>query len=86
MIEHQLFSFISINWRAKPLTSLSVVLELLNHTTTKSGLIVKAVADTNIYPTKIKVTDEEIQKLNIQRDDFHGEWNYEVKPQETSIL
>ena len=86
VIEHQLFSFISINWRAKPLTSLAVVLELLNHTTTKSGLIVKAVADTNIYPIKIKVTDEEMQKLNIQRDDFHGEWNYEIKPQKESML
>ena len=52
VIEHQLFSFISINWRAKPLTSLAVILELISHTTTKSGLTVTAMADTNTYQTK----------------------------------
>ena len=81
VIEHQLFSFISINWRAKPLTSLAVILELISHTTTKSGLTVTAIADTNIYKTGIKVTDEEIKQLNIQKDDFHGEWNYTILPQ-----
>lgn len=86
IIEHQLFSFISINWRAKPLTSLAVVLELISHTTTKSGLTVTAMADTNTYPTKIKVSDTEMEQLNIHRDDFHGEWNYTMKPQEMSSL
>ena len=81
VIEHQLFSFISINWRAKPLTSLAVVLELINHTTTKSGLTVVAMADTNTYPIKIKVTDQEMEQLNIQRENFHGEWNYAISPQ-----
>jgi hypothetical protein len=81
VIEHQLFSFISINWRAKPLTSLAVILELINHTTTKSGLTVNAVADTNTYQTGIKVTDVEMKQLNILRDDFHGEWNYSILPQ-----
>ena len=80
MIEHQLFSFISINWRAKPLTSLAVVLELISHTTTKSGLSVTAVADTNTYPTKIKVSDTEMEQINILRNDFHGEWNYTINP------
>lgn len=80
VIEHQLFSFISINWRAKPLTSLAVVLELINHTTTKSGLTVTAMADTNTYQTGIKISDAEIQRLNIIRDDFHGEWNYTTAP------
>ena len=84
VIEHQLFSFISINWRAKPLTSLAVVLELINHTTTKSGLTVAAVADINTYPTKIKVSDEEMEQLNIQRESFHGEWNYTIASQLTS--
>ena len=70
VIEHQLFSFISINWRAKPLTSLAVILELINHTTTKSGLTVTAIADTNIYKTGIKVTDEEINLLQIRLDSF----------------
>ncbi len=83
-IEHRLFSFISINWRAKPLTSLETVIELLNHTKTKEGLTVQAVVDKNSYPTKIKVSDEEIQSLNITRDTFHGEWNYTIKPQKLS--
>lgn len=81
VIEHQLFSFISINWRAKPLTSLAVILELINHTTTRSGLKVKAVADTNKYQTGIKVSKQEFENLNILRDEFHGEWNYTIFPQ-----
>lgn len=79
-IEHRLFSYISINWRGKPLTSLETIIELLSHTTTKEGLIVTAVVDKNIYPTGVKVTDEEMKKLNIVRDEFHGEWNYTIKP------
>jgi hypothetical protein len=81
VIEHQLFSFISINWRAVPLTSLAVVLELISHTTTKSGLTVTAMADTNTYPIGIKIKDKEFNQLNIQRDEFHGEWNYTIAPQ-----
>lgn len=79
-IEHRLFSFISINWRAKPLTSLETIIELISHTSTKEGLTVKAVVDQNQYPLKIKVTDAEMKQLNIQRDDFHPEWNYTIKP------
>lgn len=82
-IEHRLFSFISINWRAKPLTSLETIIELLNHTTTNEGLTVKAIVDKNTYPTGIKISDHEIQKLNIIRDDFHGDWNYTIEPQKT---
>jgi transposase len=81
VIEHQLFSFISINWRAVPLTSLAVVLELISHTTTKSGLTVTAMADVNTYPTKIKIRDKEFKQLTIQRNEFHGEWNYTIAPQ-----
>ncbi len=81
-IEHRLFAFISINWRAKPLTSLEVVLELLSHTTTKEGLTVTAVKDTNVYPTGMKVADEELAALNLSRASLHGEWNYTIKPQE----
>lgn len=81
-IEHRLFSFISINWRAKPLTSLEVVLELLSHTTTKEGLTVTAVKDGNTYPTGLKVTDEELAGFNIMRASFHGEWNYTIHPQQ----
>jgi transposase len=82
-IEHRLFSFISINWRAKPLISLEVVLELLSHTTTKEGLAVTAVKDSNVYPTGIKVSDEELAALNLSCNSFHGEWNYTIKPQES---
>lgn len=84
-IEHRLFSFISINWRAKPLTSLETIIELLNHTTTKEGLTVTAMIDQHIYPTKIKVSDEEFNALNIMRDSFHGEWNYTINPQNVKV-
>ena len=80
-IEHRLVSFISLNWRAKPLTSLEVILELLSQTTTKEGLTVTALKDSNTYPTGIKVSDAELAALNIMRDSFHGEWNYTIKPQ-----
>jgi transposase len=80
-IEHRLFSFISINWRARPLVSLETVIELISHTSTKEGLRVKAVVDKNCYPLKIKVTDAEMKQLNIERDDFHPEWNYTISPQ-----
>jgi hypothetical protein len=81
VIEHQLFSYISINWRAKPLTSLAVILELISHTTTKSGLTVTAMADTNKYQTGIKISNKEFNALNIKKDDFHGDWNYVISPQ-----
>lgn len=80
-IEHRLFSYISINWRAKPLTSLETIIELLSNTTTKEGLVVTTMIDQSIYPTKIKVSDQEFDSLNITRDVFHGEWNYTIKPQ-----
>jgi len=80
-IEHRLFSFISINWRAKPLTSLETIIELLSHTKTDQGLRVTAIIDKNIYPIGVKVTDEEMKKINITRDEFHGDWNYTIKPQ-----
>jgi hypothetical protein len=75
-------SHISINWRAKPLTSLEVVLELLSHTKTKEGLAVFALKESNIYPTGIKVSDEELASLNLSRNSFHGDWNYTIKPQD----
>lgn len=80
-IEHRLFSYISINWRAKPLVSLETVIELISHTTTEQGLVVTAIKDSNTYPTGIKVSDEELKALHITRDDFHGEWNYTFEPQ-----
>lgn len=85
-IEHRLFSFISINWRATPLTSLEVVLELISHTTTKEGLTVTAVKDSHTYPTGTKVTDDELAALHLFREAFHGEWNYTIFPQSMSSL
>ncbi len=82
-IEHRLFSYISLNWRAKPLTCLETVIELISHTTTEQGLKVQAIKDSNTYPTGIKVSDDELAALNLSRDPFHGEWNYTIKPQET---
>jgi hypothetical protein len=80
-IEHRLFSYISINWRGKPLTSCKTVIELISHTTTKQGLTVTAVKDSNRYPTGIKVSDEDLATLNIKREPFHGDWNYTIQPQ-----
>jgi hypothetical protein len=79
-IEHRLFSFITKNWRARPLKSLEVIVNLIAKTTTRTGLIVKAAVDTNPYPTKIKVTDEQLGHLRIKRHEFHGEWNYTLSP------
>jgi len=80
-IEHRLFSFISINWRARPLTSLETVIELISHTTTKEGLTVTAIKDSNIYPTGKRVSDEELATFSIVKNSFHGEWNYSIKPE-----
>lgn len=79
-VEQRLFSYISINWRGKPLTSLETIIELISHTTTQEGLTVTAVKDSNIYPTGLKVSDEFMAKLNIRREPFHGEWNYTIQP------
>lgn len=78
-IEHRLFSYISMNWRGQPLISHEVVVELIGATTTHSGLRVEAQLDTNAYPTKIKVSDEEMAALHITPHAFHGEWNYTIK-------
>jgi Rhodopirellula transposase DDE domain len=80
-IEHKLFSYISINWRARPLTSMETVIELLSSTTTASGLTVTAVVDANTYPTKIAVSKAEVEALHLVRDAFHGDWNYAILPQ-----
>jgi transposase-like protein len=84
-IEHRLFSYISINWRATPLTCMEVVLELISHTSTNEGLSVTAVKDTHEYPTGTKVSDEELAALHLIREEFHGEWNYTILPQATSL-
>ena len=79
-IEHRLFSFISMNWRAKPLVSYGVIVDLISATTTDTGLTVRCELDTNAYPKGIAVPDQEMAAINMIRDDFHGEWNYKIRP------
>lgn len=79
-IEHRLFSFISQNWRGKPLISHEVIVNLIAATTNKAGLRVVCRLDKNVYPKGIKVSDEEMAALNIQPHSFHGEWNYIIAP------
>jgi transposase len=80
-IEHRLFAYISINWRARPLTSLETIIELISHTTNAAGLTITAVKDSQRYPTGITVSDAEMQTLCLRPDTFHGEWNYTIEPQ-----
>ncbi len=80
-IEHKLFSYISLNWRGKPLTSYEVVVKLIGSTKTTKGLKVFSELDENTYEKGIKVTDKDFKKINIIKDDFHGEWNYTIRPQ-----
>jgi len=79
-IEHKLFSYISMNWKSKPLLTVQLVIDLISSTTTKKGLKVKAKLDDFIYKKGIKVSDEEFENLSIIKDEFHGEWNYIIKP------
>lgn len=79
-IEHRMFSFITQNWRGKPLVSHQAIVNLIASTTTRAGLTVKAALDSNHYETKIKITDEELSLLKLKRDEFHGDWNYTLSP------
>jgi transposase len=79
-IEHRLFSYISMNWRGKPLTSFETILNLICSTTTTKGLTVKAEIDINKYPKGIKVSDAQMRMIDISRNEFHGEWNYTLRP------
>ncbi|WP_442817387.1 ISAzo13 family transposase [Streptomyces sp. NBC_01216] len=80
-VEHRLFSFISLNWRARPLTSYETVLNLISATTTRTGLTVTARLDTGSYPTGIEISEQHAAALTIRPYDFHGEWNYTIPPQ-----
>ncbi len=79
-IEHRLFSFISQNWRGKPLISHEVIINLIAATTSKTGLAVKSDLDSNIYPAGIKVSDQQMAELRLRKDAFHGDWNYSLMP------
>jgi len=84
-IEHKMFCFISKNWRGKPLIDTATIIQLISNTTTKTGVTIKAKLDENIYHTGIKISDEEMALVNIERDEFHGEWNYKISPQILSL-
>ena len=79
-IEHRLFSFITQNWRGKPLVSYQAIVQLIAATTTRTGLNVKSEIDTAIYPPGIKVSDSDMAAINLSPHAFHGEWNYTIAP------
>ena len=79
-IEHRLFSHITQNWRGKPLVSYAAIVSLIAATKTRNGLTVRCELDDRTYPTGRKVTDAELASLNLDRDEFHGEWNYRIRP------
>jgi hypothetical protein len=80
-IKRQMFSFVTKNWRNRPLDSLTTVVNLIANTTTEAGLHNEADIDGTVYEKGIAVSDEEMESLNIKRDKFHGEWNYKIMPQ-----
>jgi len=82
-VEHRLFSFISSNWRGEPLRDYETVVHLIAKTTTAKGLRVTCRLDRRKYPTGRKVTQEEMKRINLHPDRFHGEWNYVIKPHPT---
>ena len=79
-VEHRLFSFISINWRGRPLRSYETIVSLIGNTTNRGGLVVRARLDRRRYPIGKKVSAKDLRALKIERDDFHGDWNYVIRP------
>ncbi len=77
-IEHRMFSYISLNWRGKPLETLETIVQLIASTTTQTGLRIEAEIDDQTYEKGIKVSDKQLQEINLVKDDFHGEWNYTI--------
>jgi transposase len=84
-IEHRLFAHISMNWRGRPLVSHEVIVELIGATTTLEGLQVRAELDANVYPTKVKVSDDELAAVQLTPHAFHGEWNYTISPHRLNV-
>ena len=79
-IEHRMFSYITKNWRGRPLETRETVVQLITNTKTKTGLEIRAILDMNIYKKGKKISDEEMSKINIRKNKFHGEWNYQILP------
>ena len=84
-IEHRLYSFISQNWRGKPLRSFETIVSLIAATTTSTGLTVHAELNTETYAAGIKVSDQAFAQIKIRRDKFHGAWNYEIQPRTSAF-
>ena len=80
-IEHRMFSYISKNWRGRPLESIRTIIDLISNTTTETGLTIKAQYDPSIYEKGIKFTTEQMAAIKLVRDTWHGEWNYKILPQ-----
>ena len=79
-IEHRLFSFITQNWRGKPLVSYQAIVQLIASTTTRTGLSIKCRIDPNVYPAGVKVSAADMAALTLKPHEFHGEWNYTIVP------
>jgi hypothetical protein len=79
-IEHRMFAHITQNWRGRPLVSHEVIVNLIAHTTTNAGLMIQAELDSSPYAAGRKITDDELASVQIERDAFHGEWNYTIAP------
>src|SRR6185437_6121599 len=82
-IEHRLFSHITMNWRGRPLVGHRVIVDLISTTRTATGLEVEARLDTGTYPTKVKVSKEQMERVRLHPHDFHGDWNYTITPAAT---
>ena len=85
-IEHRLFSHITMNWRAKPLTDIQLVVDLIAATKTTKGLKVKSKLDSSVYEKGLKISDEKLGKVNIKKSEFHGEWNYTIMPSNAQFV
>ncbi|MDQ3191627.1 MAG: ISAzo13 family transposase, partial [Bacteroidota bacterium] len=85
-IEHRLFSHITMNWRARPLTNIQLVVDLIASTKTSKGLKVKSKLDNAVYEKGIKISDEKLGENNIKKNEFHGEWNYMIKPNIVNVI
>jgi Rhodopirellula transposase DDE domain len=79
-IEHRMFAYITQNWRGRPLLTHEVIVNLIGRTTTQRGLKIKAELDTKAYEKGIKVSEKEMEGINLTRSEFHGEWNYQISP------
>lgn len=78
-IEHRMFSHITRNWRGRPLTSHEVIVNLIANTTTNAGLKIQSALDAKEYPTGIKISEQEMGAINLEKSSFHGNWNYTIR-------